>query len=516
MEQKQFPQNPYGQKPVQKNDAPQNQAQFSQFQQNMGQPPFPPNQNPKNLKGNKPKKNKKFITLGIFAAIGLILGGLIFSQVNKYAKAMTVIDLPGAPVIDNSGKVSLDNPNGTIEPGADVDLDLSQLTAPKGESWDGSTRITCLALGLDYRDWEAGEKYSRTDSMMLLTYDPITGMAGMLSLPRDLWVAIPNHGYGRINTAYFLGEAENLPGGGPQLAIDTVELFLGIDIQYYAVINFEGFVDFIDSIDKLAINVKEQITVDPIGPGNTVTLYPGVQDLDGKTALAYARYRYSEGGDFERAQRQQDVIYAIYEQMVWQLPQLLLNSDQLFASISKAFVTNLTFNDMMKLAWTVVDLQPYQIARSVIAPPYQVEYGKTADGTQQILIPIPDKIREARDVIFSTSVAASPVTVSEDQASLIAAEGAKISLLNGSSNAEILDRTIAYLQSFGITIVSTGQGSNAYSNSLEINNGKPFTAKFLKDLMAIPTGAITMNYIPNNNVDLVLTITDAWVTSNPM
>ncbi len=380
MEQKQFPQNPYGQKPVQKNDAPQNQAQFSQFQQNMGQPPFPPNQNPKNLKGNKPKKNKKFITLGIFAAIGLILGGLIFSQVNKYAKAMTVIDLPGAPVIDNSGKVSLDNPNGTIEPGADVDLDLSQLTAPKGESWDGSTRITCLALGLDYRDWEAGEKYSRTDSMMLLTYDPITGMAGMLSLPRDLWVAIPNHGYGRINTAYFLGEAENLPGGGPRLAIDTVELFLGIDIQYYAVINFEGFVDFIDSIDKLAINVKEQITVDPIGPGNTVTLYPGVQDLDGKTALAYARYRYSEGGDFERAQRQQDVIYAIYEQMVWQLPQLLLNSDQLFASISKAFVTNLTFNDMMKLAWTVVDLQPYQIARSVIAPPYQVEYGKTADG----------------------------------------------------------------------------------------------------------------------------------------
>ncbi len=517
MEQKQFPQNPYGQKPMPQNNAPQNPMQYPQHPQKPGQPvSFPPQQNPK---GKQPKKNKKFIILGIFAGIGLLIGSLVFLQVNKYAKSMTIISLPGAPVIDDSGKQAV-NPTeeslGTLQPDIDSELDMSQLGAEKGQSWDGSTRITCLAMGMDYRDWEAGEKYSRTDSMMLLTYDPITKYAGMLSIPRDLWVSIPNHGYGRINTAYFLGEAEHLPGGGPQLATDTVELLLGVDIQYYAVISFEGFVDFIDSIDKLAINVKEGITVDPIGPGNTVTLLPGVQDLDGKTALAYARFRYSEGGDFERAQRQQDVLYALYEQMVWQLPKMLMKSDQLYASLSKALITNLTFEDMMKIAWTVVDLKPYQIIKSVIAPPYQVEYGKTADGTQQILIPIPDKIREARDVIFSTSIAASPVTVSEDRASLIKAEGARITLINGSSNPDILDRTIAYLQSFGITIVNTGQGANSAYNSLEINSGKPFTAKFLTELMVIPTGAITMNYIPNNGVDLVLTITDAWAANNPM
>ncbi len=481
-----------------------------------GRQPVPPVQNPKGTDGKKPNKNKKFIILGIFAAIGLILGGIVFSQVNKYAKAMTIIDLPGAPVLDNSGKVSLDTTD-TENEDTLADIDLSQVTTLKGEAWDGSSRVTCLAMGLDLRDWEAGEEFSRTDSMMLLTYDPITGMAGMLSIPRDLWVAIPNHGYGRINTAYFLGEAEKLPGGGPQLAMETVELLLGIDIQYYAVINFDGFVNFIDSIDKLAIHVKEQITVDPIGPGNTVTLYPGVQDLDGKTALAYARHRYSEGGDFERAQRQQDVIYALYEQLIWQLPSMLVNkTDQLYASLAETLNTNLTFSDIMKLAWTAVDLEPWEIVRSVIAPPYQVEYGTTSDGTQQILIPIPDKIREARDVIFSTSVAASPVTVSEDKAALIASEGARVTLLNGSSNAEILDRTITYLQSFGITIASTGQGSNSYTNSIEINNGKPFTAQFLKDLMGIPTNAITMNYTPNSGSDITLTITDAWVNSNPM
>lgn len=472
-----------------------------------------PNPNQKNQAPRPKKDNKRYLILGIFLAIGLILGILVYSAANRYVLSTSIIELPGLPVVNSSGKVEVVS---TDDPEVEKEVVMSEISAPKGDPWDGKSRVTCLAMGLDYRDWEAGEKYARTDSMMLLTYDPVTERAGMLSIPRDLWVAIPNHDYGRINTAYFLGEAENLPGGGPQLAMETVELLLGIDIQYYAVISFEGFADFIDSIDKLAINVKERITVDPIGPNNTVTLYPGVQDLDGATALAYARYRYSEGGDFERAQRQQDVIMALYEQLVWQLPQLLGNADQLYASMQKALRTNLSFQDVVKLAWTVVDMEEYQILKSVIAPPYQVEYGKTSDGTQDILIPIPDKIREARDVIFSTSIAASPATIGEDRVQLIAQEQTHITLLNGSSSPDILDRTVQYLQQYGITIDSIGQGNNSYTNSLEIINGKPFTAKFLADIMAIPSNAITLNYQPGNPVDLVVTITDAWVNSNPM
>lgn len=503
------PQNPDRKAAPVPNQGQQNAYPPGQYPQNFGpmQPPVP--QKPP----VKKKNNKRWIILGVFTVIGLILGFLLFRTADRYVKAMTIFDVPGAPIVNEKGNLEAAS---TEIPEEDQIVQLSDITMVKGESWDGMSRITCLAMGLDYRDWEAQEKYARTDSMMLLTYDPITKMAGMLSLPRDLWVAIPNHGYGRINTAYYLGEAENLPGGGPQLAMETVELFLGIDIQYFAVISFEGFVEFIDSIDKLAINVKEQITVDPIGPNNTVTLYPGVQDLDGATALAYARYRYSEGGDFERAQRQQDVIFALYEQLVWQLPQLLSNADALYASLSKALRTNLSFSDIVKLAWTVVDLQSYQIARSVIAPPYQVEFAKTSDGSQDILVPIPDKIREARDVIFSTSMAASPATVSEDQATLIAAEGAHITLMNGSTNPEILDRTVSYLQQYGITIDSIGQAANSYTNSLEIVDGKPFTAQFIKDLMSIPTEAVTMNYQPGGSVDLVVTITDAWANSNPM
>ena len=74
--------------------------------------------------------------------------------------------------------------------------------------------------------------------MILLTIDPLTKTAGMLSIPRDMWVNIPGFGYSRINTAYSLGEGSKLPGGGPELARKTVEQFIGVPIQYYAQIDF--------------------------------------------------------------------------------------------------------------------------------------------------------------------------------------------------------------------------------------------------------------------------------------
>lgn len=476
--------------------------------------------NPKQQKPKKPRNPRtKFIVFGVLTLLGLLIGIVLFRNVNYYARTLSVVRLPGLPVVDESGNVKIEDNSDPDDDGfSEKSVSMTDLADINREEWDGKSRITCLAMGLDYRDWEANEKHARTDSMMLVTYDPVTKRAGMLSIPRDLWVSIPNHGYQRINTAYFLAEAENLPGGGPELAMQTVELFLGVDIQYYAVINFEGFIDFIDAIDKLAIHVKEDITVDPIGPANTVTLRAGVQDLDGATALAYARHRYTEGGDFERAQRQQDVLYAIYEQLIWQLPKLLANPQQLYDAVTKAVKTNLSIGDMVKLAWTVTDLEPWQISRAVIAPPYQVELEKSPSG-EDILVPIPDKIREARDTIFGSSIAASPATLLEegqDESVLIAKEGARITLLNGSSNPDIFNKTVAYLQGYGITIVNQGPAQNSYANGLEIITGKPFTGKFLKTVMNIPIEAVRMNFDPYSDIDLVVTITDAWANNNPM
>ena len=551
MEQNQYPnQNgmpPAGMPYPQNGQVPHNGMPYQQPSMQQGMPQgmpypngnmnFPPNMtlqqnvpanNKKPKKQKKAKSKKSWITLGIFAVLGIIIGIFAFSIVNRYAKQLTVIELPGAPIIASTSNTSTVDSDG--DGAVDViekndSLDLAQMTTQKGEAWDGKNRITCLAMGLDYRDWVQNDGTPRSDTMMLLTYDPSTKYSGMLSIPRDLWVAIPDHGYGRINTAYSMGEGEHLPGvngkpgGGAGLAMRTVELFLGIDIQYYAVIDFYGFIEFIDTIDKLAINVRDDITVDPLGEGNTVHLRAGVQDLDGATALAYARYRYTEGGDFERAQRQQDVIMALLEQMQWQLPELLATkSDQLFACIQRAIKTNLTMSDMLKLAWTVVDLNTWYVKRAVIAPPEQVLYDKSTDG-QQILVPIPDKIREARDYIFAREFGSGSTRTVDGEYTAeqrLIDEAAKVTIINGSTVPGIAEKTAEFLQRYGVQIVSIAAGTSSYANALEIRGGAPYTAKFLKDLMNIPTSSVTMNYTPGSDVDLVVTITDAWANSNPM
>ena len=116
-------------------------------------------------------------------------------------------------------------------PEININTPLQSDKGPTAIPWDGANRVTILVMGLDYRDWE-GEGPSRTDTMMLLTMDPVSRTAGILSIPRDLWVNIPGFDYGKINTAYFLGELYNLEGGGPGLAIKTVEELLGVDINY--------------------------------------------------------------------------------------------------------------------------------------------------------------------------------------------------------------------------------------------------------------------------------------------
>ena len=124
--------------------------------------------------------------------------------------------------------------NGAIIPQtSEYTRSLKKQDDPDAAIWDGNGRVTVLVMGLDARDTEAGEP-ARTDSMILFSMDPATHTAGMLSIPRDLWVNIPGYYEDKLNTAYFKGEADGLPGGGPGLAVKTVEEFVGVPINYFA------------------------------------------------------------------------------------------------------------------------------------------------------------------------------------------------------------------------------------------------------------------------------------------
>ncbi len=446
-----------------------------------------------------------FILAAIFAAY------VAFTRSFDFFLSFNLAKIPGLPVINNPS--SSPNQDGTPAP---TPLPTAS-SGPAPVPWDGASRVTILVMGLDYRDWEAADGPPRTDTMILLTIDPLTKTAGMLNVPRDLWVSIPGFEYSKINTAYPLGIAYEVPGGGPALAMQTVEDLLGVPIDYYAIIDFSAFVQFIDELGGIYVDVPEKITVDPIGKGNTNTLEPGRQLLDGGSGLAYARARHTEGGDFDRAQRQQQVILAIEDRIRELGPaQLASRAPAIYSELSAGIHTNLSLDDALKLGWLALEIPRSSVKQGTIAPPNAVLMAKSPDGTQDILIPVPDQIRLIRDQIFASTTMASPGLTSGDARANMQAEGASVVVSNGSTVEGLAAKTQAYLQSQGANVVGTQNSEyTTYSRLIDFT-GKPYTDRYLVDLIKITPYSIEFQYDPNSQVDVLVILGDDWAGNNPM
>jgi len=419
--------------------------------------------------------------------------------------------------IFSTGKITPEiNPANTSLPG---DLPITtdpSFSQPELTPWDGAGRVTILLLGLDYRDWSQSEGASRSDTMMLLTLDPLTKTAGILSIPRDLWVSIPGFKHGKINTAYYLGDAYKLPGGGPGLAVETVEQLLGVPIHYYAQIDFNAFVRFIDEIGGVKIDVPEAITVDLIGSGYQTkkTLKPGRQVLPGAWALAYARARYTQGGDFDRAGRQQQVILAIRDRILrWKmLPTLVTKAPSLYKELSSGIRTNLSLDDAIKLAVSANEIPEKNIKRGLIDKG-NVHFGFSPDGLS-ILIPIPDEILELRDNIFASSGSLAPLTEGGVEKKM-QAENAKIGIYNGSNSQDLAIRTADYLSGVDANITIIGDADQSYANTVVIDHtGNPYTLAYLKDILRISPYRIYIEFDPSSPIDVKLFLGNDWAANN--
>lgn len=298
-------------------------------------------------------------------------------------------------------------------PGAEPDVEPTPTLVPLDPTpnpWDGSSRVTILLMGLDFRDWQRDAGAPRSDTMMVVTIDPLTRTAGMVSVPRDLWIEIPGYDHGRINTAYSLGERYRLPGGGPGLAVKAVESVLGVPINYYAVVEFSTFERLIDEIGGIDVLVKQRIKISPIGR-TSFWLDPKAHHLDGAEALAYARVRKNAGGDFGRAERQQQVAFAVLDKVTGfdMVPTLIRKAPRLYQEISSGIRTNMTLQEMVSLGYLALQIPKEEIRQGVIAPPDMVGFYTTETGAQ-VLRPVPEAIREMRDRIFieTSAVGARP------------------------------------------------------------------------------------------------------------
>ncbi|HEX7556405.1 MAG TPA: LCP family protein, partial [Leptolinea sp.] len=464
----------------------------------------------------------------VFAVLAVATAIIAFILVKNVVAGWMMPDVPGSPVDINADPNAITVPNG---PQASQPLQSSD--GPAAKPWDGTRRVTMLIMGLDYRDWQANEPASRTDSMMLVTIDPVSNTAGMLSIPRDMWVNIPGFDYARINTAYFLGEINHLPGGGPALAVQTVEQFLGVPIDFYAQIDFSAFIKFIDEIGCLDIKIRTPIVIDPLGQGNTKTLKPGTQPLCGADALAYARQRHTDGGDFDRAQRQQDVVMAVRSQIfnLNLLPSLISKSPKIYSDIASGVRTNLTLSQVVQLALLAQKVPKENIKQAVLGI-NDTQMAMSADG-QSILIPVPDSIRVTRDSVFASGGPIAPVVLAPtstnpdaqtpsaaataapvpmaDLGTLMAAEQARLMVRNGTQTAGLGEKVGEYLRSSGMNVIGTGNAEQLYTQITLIDySGKPYTLKFLAEMMKVPNDHILSKYDPNAPGDIDVIIGDNW------
>lgn len=217
----------------------------------------------------------------------------------------------------------------------------SALPKPELDALPGE-RLTFLVMGVDNIDGEFG----RADSMVIVSYDPKEQRLAMLSVPRDIWTQIPGHGYDKINHAYAYG--------GHELAIDTVERTLGIDINHWVTLSFEGFMEVIDAVGGVEIDVPTRLYYDDPyddrlgGDGLVIDIEPGLQTMDGLTALKYARFRADEEGDVGRMRRQQEVIQAVIKKAA--TPAILARVPQLIPAMYSAVGTDMSVAEMLKLA----------------------------------------------------------------------------------------------------------------------------------------------------------------------
>lgn len=448
------------------------------------------------------------IVLGVFVVLAIVTGIVTFNVARDVFKSWKSTSMEGVAVT-NDGNIS-ETPVGTALPG---DTIFQSADGPTPTPWDGKNRVTILLMGLDYRDWEIGGP-SRTDTMILVTLDPVTNTAGILSIPRDMWVNIPGYDYYRINQAYFLGEGENLPGGGPALAMETVRQFLGVDINYYAQVDFYAFVKFIDYIEGVKLNIPEEIEVSVIGEEYPVKLEPGVVTLPGDIALAYARNRYTEGSDFDRAQRQQQVIMAVRDRVLDfnMLPTLIARSGDIYADLSEGIKTNMTMDEVMRLAFSAIQVPKENIIMAQLGVD-TVQFANV--NGQDVLIPITDKVREVRDQVFSTTSSTGPAAVDDDLKSLVTEEQARVSVQNGSGVESIASTTATWMTGQGITVSEQTNADGYYdTTTFYVYNGKPYTLRYLSEVMGIEDPRVYNRYDPNAAYDIAVVLGADWANSN--
>ncbi|MBN2084611.1 MAG: LCP family protein [Anaerolineales bacterium] len=261
----------------------------------------------------------------------------------------------------------------------------TQIPLPAEVIDPGPGTITIALLGIDKS--ETAGAY-RTDAIMILHLNRERNLAAVISFPRDLYVYIPAYGMQRINIAFQQGRELHYPGGAFELFRDTMKYNFGLQVDHYALMNFQGFKDMVDKLDGIDVQVGRTYTDYRYGYGN-ITVEAGERHMDGSLALWYVRARQASS-DFDRTRRQQEVIVAVAQRLLDL--RAIPNLPGFFKIFMEYFESDLTLDDITPFADMAGSVSLSSLRRYRVTTPDGCSNWTTPQGGM-VLLPKYDAIR---------------------------------------------------------------------------------------------------------------------------
>lgn len=247
---------------------------------------------------------------------------------------------------------------------------MGTLPQPEGQ-------INILLMGSDQRPNDGG---FRTDVNLLVTINPSEESVSLTSFPRDLYIYQPGWRVDRINSAQ--------QRGGFEMSAQTFEYNFGVRPDHYVLINFQGFVNLIDAMGGITVNVAQPLTDERDGPGD-YSVPAGAVVMDGETALWYVRSR-GTSSDFDRTRRQQEVLIGIFSKLL--SLDAIARAPELYEQYKQTVITDLTIGDILPLLPLAAKINGNgQIYRYAIGPD-QIESYTTSSGGA-VLLPKRDEVK---------------------------------------------------------------------------------------------------------------------------
>jgi LCP family protein required for cell wall assembly len=485
------------------------------------------------------------VSISLFLVI-FVLGGF-YSGYLFYATVREIVaraELPAVPVLQlpslNQPQVvaeeELVEPLPQLPEMTPVADSVQQFFAapPPAPQIDSGERINVLLLGIDRRG-KKGWGY-RTDTIIIVSVDPVNKTASMLSIPRDLQLEIPGVKEDRINTANVYGYSTDYPGGGPALLMRTIEKSFGVAIDYYVMVDFQGFEKIIDTLGGVNVDVPRALhdtmypdpqPGDPYGM-KTVHFDVGLQQMNGRRALEYARSRMSTS-DFDRANRQQLILLAIREKAL--SLNLIPKLPTLASTMMDTVMTDMNLDEMLELARLAPQIDLGNIKSVVIKKPmvygYRTENGAAVQLPKWDLInPVVADLFAAPAVVLPTPVPTQPMVpeptptlapVQVEELQQLAAEGARIAVQNGTSEANYAARVAATLMEQGYQVVEFGDADRLdYASTVIVDyTGKNYTLQQLIGQFQVTPENVRSSLNLRSQIDIRVIVGQDYLLSSP-